>query len=400
VLEVDASGQVRATGGDEPYSATLVARTLQSGRPVVHTEGITDDSSESIELGSIRSAMCAPIFVRGHVDAVLYVSHRQVAGLFGEDEERMASFIAAIAGAALENAEGFEEVQALTRTLERRVDERTLELQRANTALDTSLKRLQQAYDRERDVVRRLRELDELKSDFLSTVSHELRTPLTAIEGFAQTLIQRWIDVDETRRVDFINRIATNAASLNTMIAELLDFARLERGQAEVRREPCDLAYSVRKVVDRLETVLARHHVEIDVPDDVSVLADPNSCDRIFANLLTNAAKFSDPGSRIVVRGRDDGEHVVLSVSDEGVGIPPDELDRIFERFYRVQRGDHSGRGGTGIGLAIVKEYVEALGGRVDVQSTLGEGSTFTLTIRRAPGADLEIGTPRDTASA
>jgi signal transduction histidine kinase len=307
-----------------------------------------------------------------------------VGGLFGPEEEGVAAFIATLAGAALENAENFGEIEGLTRTLEERVQERTTQLERSNRELDRSLRKLQVAYDRERDVVRKLRELDELKSDFLSTVSHELRTPLTAIGGFSQTLLDRWDGLSDDVRSDFVKRIARHSGDLDALISELLDFSRLERGSLKIQSQPCDVRRYVEASVHKLGPVLARHEVVIDVPEGAVVLADPIACERALENLLTNAAKFSAPGTSIEVRAAEDGDRVVVSVKDSGLGIPADERDHIFERFYRIERGDHAKTGGTGIGLAIVKEFIEAQGGSVWVNSRPGEGSVFSFSLKRA----------------
>lgn len=359
------------------YSESLVRRAVDTRRPVTYSEEDENDSTESIELKRIRSGLAAPIPVRGRVAACLCVTHQQVGALFGEAEEGIAAFVGTLAGAALENAEGFAEVQALTRTLERRVADRTAELERSNLAL-------KDAYERERDVVRKLQELDELKSDFLSTVSHELRTPLTAIGGFGQTLLAHWGRMADDTKLNLASRISENADELDTLIGELLDFSRLERGHLKIELEPCDLREGVDRVVSKLETVLARYDIGVDVPEGTLAMADGNACGRVLENLLTNAAKFSSPGSPIFISASEADEEVVLSVTDRGIGMPPEEVERVFERFYRIERGDHASRGGTGIGLAIVKEFTEAQGGRVWVESAPGRGSTFNIALRRA----------------
>ncbi|MDQ1359412.1 MAG: hypothetical protein QOG44_3785 [Acidimicrobiaceae bacterium] len=234
------------------------------------------------------------------------------------------------------------------------------------------------ALRREREAIQRLRQVDRLRSDFLSTVSHELRTPLTAIKGFADLLNRDWEGYGDQQKKDFMQRIGFAGSRLDDLISDLLDFTRLEAGQIRFTVEPLDMARVVADAVRRCEPVLERHSVEILTPDDVVVIADPSALARMIDNLLGNAAKFSPAHSTIAVRTRRAGSDVALTVADEGVGIPAGEFDQIFERFYRVG-GQNNRQSGTGIGLAIVKEFAEAQGGRVELSSTVGQGTEFTI---------------------
>jgi protein-histidine pros-kinase len=234
------------------------------------------------------------------------------------------------------------------------------------------------ALRREREAIQRLRQVDRLRSDFLSTVSHELRTPLTAIKGFADLLNRDWEGYGDQQKKDFMQRIGFAGSRLDDLISDLLDFTRLEAGQIRFTVEPLDMARVVADAVRRCEPVLERHSVEILTPDDVVVIADPSALARMIDNLLGNAAKFSPAHSTITVRTGRAGSDVALTVADEGVGIPAGEFDQIFERFYRVG-GQNNRQSGTGIGLAIVKEFAEAQGGRVELSSTVGQGTEFTI---------------------
>jgi len=240
-----------------------------------------------------------------------------------------------------------------------------------------------EAFDREREASRQLREVDRIRSDFLSTVSHELRTPLTAIRGFADLLASSWDAIEPTQQLELVERIAGAGARLDRLIEDLLDFTRLERGQLGIDLQARDLALLVEDVRRQVAVALEGHDVVVDVPADLMALVDEAAMARVLVNLLTNAAKFSPVGTRIDVRGRIAGDRVVLEVVDRGDGIAAEEHDRIFDRFYRVGVGG-SRRPGTGVGLAIVKEFVEAQGGQVAVRSATGEGSAFTITLRAA----------------
>lgn len=239
------------------------------------------------------------------------------------------------------------------------------------------------AFERERMASQRLREVDRLRSDFLSTVSHELRTPLTAIRGFADLLVDNWEATPGGQRHELVRRIAVAGLRLDRLIEDLLDFTRLERGQLGIDLRARDLAALVEEALHHVAVSLEHHDVHVEVPDGLLVLVDEAAMARVLVNLLTNAAKFSPRGTVIAVRGARDGDRVALSICDEGDGIPGEEHERIFDRFYRVERGAVR-RPGTGVGLAIVKEFTEAQGGQVVVRSAPGEGSEFTVRLRPA----------------
>ena len=256
------------------------------------------------------------------------------------------------------------------------------------TSQKRSEQELQQAYQREHEALSRLQEQYDLKSDFLSTVSHELRTPVTTIGGFAATLTARWEQLNDEQKYDFVGRISRGSNRLTRLIAELLDFGRLERGHVELRLKARRIADEVAGTIAALEGTLEGRAVQVEVPRDVWVLADGAAISRILENLLTNAVKFSPPGSEIRIRALDDGpDEVVVQVEDQGSGIPTEELHRVFERFHRAHRGDAS-PSGTGVGLAVVREFVEAQGGKVWAQNRPEGGAVFSFTLRRA---DLQV---------
>jgi protein-histidine pros-kinase len=240
-----------------------------------------------------------------------------------------------------------------------------------------------QAYQREREATNRLREVDRMRSDFLSTVSHELRTPLTAIKGFAEWLVTAWDETNEQRRKDMVVRILRAGGRLDFLIQDLLDFSRLERGHLKVEVQPHHLSSVVRETLQHAAPSLEHHQVECRLDDTAVVYADREALTRVVENLLTNAAKFAPPGSTVEVTSAVDDGEVRLSVRDQGIGIPEEEHEKVFDRFYRVP-AIMNRHPGTGIGLAIVQQFTEAQGGNVTLSSKPGEGSEFTLHLRRA----------------
>lgn len=241
------------------------------------------------------------------------------------------------------------------------------------SAAKTAAHELQEAFDR-------LRELDTLKDQFLASVSHEMRTPLAIIIGFAD-LLERGDDLDESVRAEALERVRASAAEMRAMVENLLDFSALEAGKLGVMLKPVQVARTVATVVNTVRALLVDHVVEVDVPDDLEASADHEALDRILRNLLANAAKYSDRGRTIRVTARREPDATVcIDVTDEGVGIPPEEQARVFERLYRGPGAAFVSRG-TGVGLNMVKRYVELMGGSVSVRSAVGEGSTFTVRL-------------------
>ncbi len=240
--------------------------------------------------------------------------------------------------------------------------------------------RLQEALGHERAAVERLREVDQLKDEFLATVSHELRTPLTVIAGMTRVLSQPGGLTEEQRR-ELLERVVVNADEMINMVEQLLDYSRLQAGKAEVEPRPIELGPQVQAIVDRLTDRLATHELELDVPDGLVVVADPDAVGHVLRNLLTNAAKFAPAGSRITLRARPAGGEVEVSVIDRGPGIAPEALERIFERFQQGVDVPPSGVRGTGLGLSIARRYTELQGGRIWVESEPGRGATFTFTL-------------------
>jgi protein-histidine pros-kinase len=239
------------------------------------------------------------------------------------------------------------------------------------------------AAEREREASARLREVDRLRTDFLATVSHELRTPLTAIKGFAEWLVGSWDVTDEARKRDMIQRIHHAGGRLDFLIQDLLDFSRLERGKLKIELAPQRLVELLEEAQANAATALDEHRVDNRVPADLEVTVDRSAFLRVLENLLTNAAKFSPRGSTIHLAVEVTPSTVVLSVRDEGVGIPDEEHEKVFDRFYRSPATATSAPG-TGIGLAIVKHFVEAQGGAVELRSAPDEGCDFRVTLPRA----------------
>ncbi|HZN15824.1 MAG TPA: ATP-binding protein [Acidimicrobiales bacterium] len=231
-----------------------------------------------------------------------------------------------------------------------------------------------------RDATER-RQLDAVRRDFVANVSHELRTPVGALAVLAETLADE-DDLEVVRRL--AGRISGEVARAEQMIVDLLDLSRIE-SDAPAPTEPVDVAEIVAAAVERVAHKAAEHGVAITLTPaaDLRIPGRAGELVSALANLVDNAVAYSDPGQSVAVDARPDGDWVDFVVRDEGIGIPGKELERIFERFYRVDRARSRDTGGTGLGLSIVRHVAHNHGGTVTVASREGEGSTFVLRVPR-----------------
>jgi two-component system phosphate regulon sensor histidine kinase PhoR len=233
--------------------------------------------------------------------------------------------------------------------------------------------------------IARLRKLERVRSEFLGNVSHELRTPIFAMQGMLETLAQGALEDPEVSR-DFVERALANTRRLNTLLGDLIEISRIESGDMKMSFRYFDFADFIRTTVAELLPTARQKNIDLTMEGDdgeVQGFGDKERLKQVMVNLIDNAIKYTPAGGRIAVTCREEGAGVRITVRDSGVGIAAEHLPRIFERFYRVDRERSREAGGTGLGLAIVKHIVEAHGSKVEIESEVGRGSTFSFTLRR-----------------
>ena len=227
------------------------------------------------------------------------------------------------------------------------------------------------------------RMVEQVKSDFVAAVSHELRTPLTSIYGFAETLMRQDVPFGEEDRRTFLGYIASESERLTEIVDQLLNVARLDAGDLQVELGRIDVGSVVSEVVETVEG--DDHRFEIDLPEEpLAAEADPEKVRQVFNILVENALRYSPQGGKVTVGVRRNADRVEVRVVDEGTGIPASEREWIFRKFYRAESAARDGAAGTGLGLFIAKELVNAMGGRIWVDSTEGEGSSFAFELPAA----------------
>lgn len=237
------------------------------------------------------------------------------------------------------------------------------------------------------------REIDELKrlakfrKEFLADVSHELKTPIFAAQGFIHTLLDGAVE-DENVRMKFLQKAAKNLDGLDNLVQDLLSLSHMETGEIKMNVDTFNLYNLTQEVFDQIELKADKKQMILqfapDIPKKVFVKADQQRIYQVMLNLISNAIKYTKEGGEVTVDFKMEKGEVITLIKDTGRGIPPEDIKRIFERFYRVEKSRSRDKGGTGLGLAIVKHILEAHNSKINVMSTVGKGSTFSFKLPKA----------------
>lgn len=256
--------------------------------------------------------------------------------------------------------------------------------------LKENLEALAESYEQLSQANLELRKLDQLKSEFIANISHELRTPLTAISGYADYLAMEKLGPLTDNQRNGLEVMRRNIRRLMRQIKELLDFTTIEAGHLTVEVKPFELGPLLNEVIDSLHTEFEKKRlwVKLEVPEGLLVRADRERIGQVMDNLIMNAIKFTSQGGVTITAKSKDGEAARISVADTGIGIPPEALNKVFERFQQLDGSATRRYGGVGLGLAIVKSILDAHHINIEVKSTLGQGTEFTfdLPLATRPG--------------
>ncbi|MCL5269446.1 MAG: GAF domain-containing sensor histidine kinase [bacterium] len=242
-----------------------------------------------------------------------------------------------------------------------------------------------------------LMELNQLKNKFMGIATHDLRSPLAVIQGYLRLFLSGILGPVPEKQVEFIHRMNRQCEHMLSLINELLDVSAIEMGQLDLKVEPVDLESYLRRTAESARLLAGSKSIDLtlDLAAPLpTVPMDPNRIGQVLDNLVSNAIKYSYPSTRITLGARADGSMAAISVADQGIGIPRDELDKLFTEFGRTSARPTGGEKSTGLGLAIARRLVEAHGGTIRVESEVGKGSifSFTLPLLQRPGPPSPVG--------
>ena len=243
------------------------------------------------------------------------------------------------------------------------------------------------------DAIREAREAERLLSELMATLSHELRLPLTAIKGYASALLLDEIEWSEVKQTDFLQQIEAECDNMGIILTDILDSSLVEVEHLAIEGQPVRLGRVAREVSEETQRRTDKHNLMVDFPSEFPIVeADPHWIRQVFRNVLDNAIKYSPEGGLIVIRGEVRTSDVVVSVSDQGIGISPEDLIPLFEKYHRLTSSNTMQVSGMGLGLPIARTLVEAQGGRIWVESKVGQGTTlsFSLPLLRQQTNELE----------
>ncbi len=325
--------------GARPHGVTR--KILKTGQPVVIDDVDTVDGTNPILLAAgIKSYAGVPIKAKQTIIGVLFV-HSTRRNAFGGKDKLLVAF-ADEAAIAIENARLYNEAST----------------------------------------VGALREADRLKTELLANVSHDLRTPLTSIKGYTTTILRHFDRLADEEKRDFLHEIEIASDRLTELIENLLQLSKLEAGGFHMQKEPVVIVSLLTNAVEDLEQKTKGRRFVTRYDERLPLIdGDPRRIRQVLDNLLSNAVKYSPENTDITVECISSDSEVKVRVTDQGVGISPEELEKVFDRFYQASSGASQRGGGVGLGLAICKGIIEAHGGRIWAESTLGKGSTFTFTL-------------------
>ena len=343
--------EVATYAGDYANARSLPMVVWQAGRPIIVGDSQVDRRFVGLH-EPLRSYLAVPIEIKSRVIGVLQIGSAEP-NRYDDHDERQTGLLARFAALWIEHVRLVKEQAKL------------------------------EAF----------RKVDQLKSELLSIVSHELRTPLASIKGYASSLLRDDVEWDRDTQREFLQIIDEESDRLSGLIEDLLQMSEIEAGVLRVHKQPVRISRLAQRVVKKVRPHARGHSLSVSAADDPETMADPRRIEQVLHNLIVNAIKYSPDGTAVTVKVERHANDVLVSVRDQGIGIPLEHLTHVFDRFFRVEGTLTRQTGGSGLGLPICRGLVEAHGGRIWVESAAGKGSVFSFTVPIVPvpqSVDLE----------
>ncbi len=346
---------------------------LRDGKAMLaeRPETMTPSETKLSELLNMRTFIVVPIYIKEVVAGIAIVGNESLYSRVNEGDIELISILANQIAQSIENSRLYEQLWRSYQELEVRVKERTKELAHANEEL---------------------KKLNELKSEFVASVAHELRTPLTSIKGYASILASGRMGDMSPEQKERLERIDRHSGELAKLINDLLDISRIESGKVGMDVKEIALSDFFKNILELISPQAEENDIEIkfEIPKGISAIyADNDHIRRVFINLLSNALKFTPPKGKISVIMKDEKDFIQTDISDTGIGIAPEDISNIFREFFRADNSINREKKGTGLGLSLCKKIVEAHKGRIWLNSTPNQGTTFSFTLPKKQGTPV-----------
>ncbi|OIO33247.1 MAG: hypothetical protein AUJ70_03585 [Candidatus Omnitrophica bacterium CG1_02_40_15] len=316
-----------------------------------------------LDILNIESFITAPIAVKDESVGFILMGNTSVYDKVVEGDSELLSILSSQIGTAIENTKLYTELFGSHKELERRVAERTHELEKLNEEL---------------------KKLNKMKSDFISSVSHELRTPLTSIKGYASILMTGKLGDVLPAQKERLEKIDKHSNSLVHLINNLLDIARIESGKVQMEMKDVSIKEMLDSIVDIITPQVKEKNISLKINSKIKfdrIKVDPSQIERVFLNLLSNAVKFTPEKGMVIIEMEEKNDDIQFSIEDTGIGIPPQDIPKVFQEFFRADNALDQKIKGSGLGLSLVKKIIEAHKGKIWFDSELGKGTRFTFTL-------------------
>jgi signal transduction histidine kinase len=352
----------------DSFEIKTIVDVIFKNKPYLQEKEILTSESELCKTLSaklnINNILICPVKIKNKVYNIFVLAGLISSDFIKKSTKEAFLILCMYLSKCLNNIELFEQIYQTKESLENKIKNRTKELAESLKAVEV---------------------ISKTKSDFISNVSHELRTPLTSVKGFSSLLADEKFGKLPQEAKTRLEKVVDNVDKLMDIVNTLLDISRIESGKIEINITSYDIVPLTKDIIEFFEPQSHQKNIDIkiDAPESFNVYMDKNLIERVLTNLLNNAIKFTPEGGQIIISCKDSGQKALISVTDTGFGISSENLDKIFQEFYRVKNIEQRAIKGSGLGLSLVKKIIDSHKQKIWVESELGKGTTFSFTLEK-----------------